>query len=313
MKSSPEVQDAPVSTIPTSDEVRAMLPDEPRWKYILRKIDVPVQLGRLAILLLLWWLWWSDTIWDGWDALSIFGVQPFPNVAPTFRAAPGETWNFLREVLQEKLFWEDVLVTVKEALVGFLIAAILGVTAGLLLGRFNRLSKIFGPFIILFNAMPKIAFLPLILVIYGVGEMSKVVLIIMIGFFIVQVPTMSAVSLVDPDLEMVAETMGATTFQRFIKVTLPAILPSILGALRLAAIISIQGAVFGEIFAAKRGVGQRLITAANQLNYEQLFAYVFALAVISLILNGIIGAIERRALRWQSSSQSTASNAGVSL
>lgn len=295
---------AATNDIPTAEDVRAMLPEEPTWKYWVRKIDIPVQLGRIALLVLMWWLWWSDTIWDGWDSLSIFGVQPFPNVPPTFRAAPGETWDYLKEILGERLFWVDFWVTVKEALAGFVIASFLGVTVALLLGRFKRFQKIFGPFIILFNAMPKIAFLPLILVVYGVAEMSKVVLIVIIVFFVVQVPTQAAVSLVDPDLEMVATTMGASQFQRFTKVTLPAIMPSILGALRLGAIISVQGAVFGEIFSAKRGLGQRLITQSNQLNYEALFALVFVLAVVSLILNGLIGAAERYLLRWKTQSGS---------
>lgn len=303
MRSSDEHLDSDEAPVPSGDEIRSMLPSEPTWRYWLRRIDVPVQLGRLAVLLLIWWLWWSETVWDGWDSLSIFGVQPLPNVPPTFRAAPGDTWNYLTDILGERLFWVDFWVTVKEALSGFVIAAALGITAGLVLGRFRRVHKIFGPFIILFNAMPKIAFLPLILVVYGVAEMSKVVLIVIIVFFVVQVPTQSAVALVDPDLEMVATTMGASTFQRFRMVTLPAIMPAILGALRLGAIISVQGAVFGEIFAAKRGLGQRLITQANQLNYDALFALVFVLAVVSLVLNGVIGAIERYALRWQSQSR----------
>lgn len=290
--------------IPTAAAVRAMLPQEPTWKYWLRRIDIPVQLGRIAFLLVVWWLWWSETIWDGWDSLSIFGIQPLPNVPETFRAAPGGTWDYLTDILGERLFWVDFWVTVKEALSGFAIASILGISAGLILGTFRRVHKIFGPFIILFNAMPKIAFLPLILVVYGVAEMSKVVLVIIIVFFVVQVPTQAAVALVDPDLEMVATTMGASQMQRFRMVTLPAIMPSILGALRLGAIIAVQGAVFGEIFAARRGLGQRLITQANQLNYDALFALVFVLAIVSLVLNGLIGALERYALRWQSQSRS---------
>ena len=297
MKSS--VEESSVSPIPTPDEVRAMLPSESRFRYNLRRLDLGVQIGRISLLLGIWWLWWSETIWNGWEGLSIFGITPFPNVPQTFRAAPGATWDYLVEILGERLFWVDFWVTVKEALAGFVIAAVLGVLTGLIFGRFRRISKVFGPFVILFNAMPKIAFLPLILVVYGVAEMSKVVLIVIIVFFIVQVPTQAAVSLVDPDLEMVATTMGATQIQLFRKVTLPAIMPAVLGALRLGAIISVQGAVFGEIFAAKRGLGQRLITQANQLNYDALFAMVFVLAVVSLVLNGVIGALERRALKWQ--------------
>ena len=88
-------------------------------------------------------------------------------------------------------------------------------------------------------------------------------------------------------------------------VTLPAISPAILGALRLAAIISIQGAIFGEIFASKRGLGQRLIPSAHMLDYDGLFAMVFVLAVIALLINGVIGRAEKYFLRWQVGEPST--------
>ena len=289
----------------TQDEVRAMMTEESIWSYRLRKFDPGVQLGRLALIVGFWWLWWSETIWDGWDAISIFGIQPFPNVNEVFRASPGATWDYLVEFLPESLFWQDALVTMKEALIAFVIASILGVVAGVVLGNFQRVAKIFGPFIILINAMPKIAFLPLILVVYGVGEMSKVVLAVIIAFFIVQVPTQAAVSLVDPDLITVARTMGASNNQIFRMVTVPAIGPAILGAMRLAAIMSVQATVFGEIFASKRGLGQRLITSANMLDYNGLFAIVFVLAVFALIVNGVIGLAEKRILRWQVGQQST--------
>ena len=289
----------------SQDEVRAMMTEESIWSYRLRKFDPGVQLGRLALILGFWWLWWSETIWDGWDSLSIFGIQPFPNVNEVFRASPGATWDYLVEFLPESLFWQDALVTMKEALIAFVIASILGVVAGVVLGNFQRVAKIFGPFIILINAMPKIAFLPLILVVYGVGEMSKVVLAVIIAFFIVQVPTQAAVSLVDPDLITVARTMGASNNQIFRMVTVPAIGPAILGAMRLAAIMSVQATVFGEIFASKRGLGQRLITSANMLDYNGLFAIVFVLAVFALIVNGVIGLAEKRILRWQVGQQST--------
>ena len=289
----------------SQDEVRAMMTEESIWSYRLRKFDPGVQLGRLALILGFWWLWWSETIWDGWDSLSIFGIQPFPNVSTVFRASPGATWDYLVEFLPESLFWQDAYVTMKEAMIAFVIASILGVVAGIVLGNFRRVAKIFGPFIILINAMPKIAFLPLILVVYGVGEMSKVVLAVIIAFFIVQVPTQAAVSLVDPDLITVARTMGASNNQIFRMVTVPAIGPAILGAMRLAAIMSVQATVFGEIFASKRGLGQRLITSANMLDYNGLFAIVFILAVFALIVNGLIGLAEKRILRWQVGQQST--------
>lgn len=303
MGEAPTSTDSGVEPPLTQAEVRAMLPQQSKSEYWIKRIDVPVQLFRIAIVLLVWWLWWSEIVWDGWEAISIFGVQPFPNVPPTFRASPYETWIYFTEIYHEKLFWLDLWTTVKEALIGFAIGSGLGLLVGISLGRFRRSANVIGPFIVILNAMPKIAFLPLILIVYGVGEMSKVVLVVLITFFIVQVPVQAAVGLVDPDLDTVARTMGATQRDLFLKVTLPGITPAVLGAFRLSAIFAVQAAVFGEIFSARRGLGQRLITAANQLNYGDMFAIVFILALIALVMNGVIGYAERRALRWQSDNQ----------
>ena len=192
---------AGLATALSQEEVEALIPHEPTWRYWLRRIDIPVQLLRIGILVLIWWLWWSEVLWNGWDAFSVFGVQPFPNVPETFRASPYETWQYFTEIYHEQLFWQDLWVTVKEALIGFALGSILGLLVGIVLGRFRRASRAVGPFVVIVNAMPKIAFLPLILIVYGVGEMSKVVLAVLIVFFIVQVPTQAAVALVDPDLD----------------------------------------------------------------------------------------------------------------
>lgn len=74
------------ATIPTASDVRAMMPQVSPLRYWIDRIDIPVQLGRIALFIGMWWLWWSDTIWNGWDSFSVFGITPFPNVPPTFRA-----------------------------------------------------------------------------------------------------------------------------------------------------------------------------------------------------------------------------------
>ena len=285
------------------EEVEALIPHESIWRYRLRRLDIPVQLMRIGILVGIWMLWYYDVIWNGWDAFSVFGIQPFPNVHEAFRASPGDTWEFFESNYAEKLFWQDLWVTVKEALFGFAIGSSLGLFIGVVLGRIRRAAKTVGPFLVLINATPKIAFAPLILIVYGVGETSKVVLAVLIVFFIVEVPVQAAVGLVDPDLDMVARTMGASQRQRFTKVTLPGITPAVFGALRLSAVISVLAVVFGEMLTAKRGLGQRLQTAANMLSYDDTFAIVAILAVVALVLNGVIGFAERKALRWQSSHQ----------
>jgi NitT/TauT family transport system permease protein len=208
-------------------------------------------------------------------------------------------WDGIYKIVGTGLFWEDLWVTLKEALAGFVIGGGAGLIVGLIAGRYVRFGKVIGPFLTFANALPKIALAPIFLLWFGVGEQSKIVLAVVVVFFIVQIPTQSAVGMIDPDLDLVVTSMGAGEFQKFRKVVLPGILAPVFGALRLAVIFSLLSVVFAEILSAKRGLGLRLITAKNNFNIGEMFAYTVVLAFLALALNGLVGLIERRALRWQ--------------
>lgn len=255
------------------------------WRHVVKVIDFPVQFARILLLVLLILLW------------QFIVEQEY--VDRIFMATPKEVWDAFWDVIGTSLFWEDFWVTLKEAIVGFVVGGGLGLFVGLLAGRYVRIGKVFNPFLTLANALPKIAFAPIFLLWFGVGEMSKIVLGAVVVFFIVQVPTQAAVNLVEPDLRVVADSMNATEYQKFTKIILPGILAPVFGAFRLAAIFSLLSVVFAEILGAKRGLGLRLITAKNNFNIGEMFAYTIILALIALLLNGVIGLIERRALRWQ--------------
>lgn len=271
----------------------SVLPAPPsRSRRVVRQIDIPVQLARvvLLVLLLLFWQLIVDREW----------------VNRIFMATPGEVWDSFWKVTRSKLFWEDVTVTLKETVAGFVFGGSLGLLVGLLTGRYTRVGKVFSPFLTFANALPKIAFAPIFLLWFGVGEMSKIVLASVVVFFIVQVPTHAAVGLVEPDLRVVADSMKANEFQKFSKIILPGILAPVFGAFRLAAIFSLLSVVFAEILGAKRGLGLRLITAKNNFDIGTMFAYTIILALIALSLNGIIGLLERKTLRWQDAGGRTA-------
>lgn len=283
-----ELHDLPdhprASRTPTFD-ISTLPPAPTRGRRLLKRLDIPTQLARLVLLVLLLVLW------------QVAVDHEFVN--RIFAATPREVWDGMFHIVQTKLFWEDMWVTMKEAIVGFLIGGGLGLVAGLITGRYERIGKIIGPFLTFANALPKIALAPIFLLWFGVGEQSKIVLAVIVVFFIVQIPTHSAVSLIEPDLDLVVTSMGAKEYQKFTKVVLPGILPPVFGALRLAAIFSLLSVVFAEILSAKRGLGLRLITAKNNFNIGQMFAYTIVLAILALVLNGVVGMIERRALRWQ--------------
>ena len=116
-------------------------------------------------------------------------------------------WDGFVDIVGTRLFWEDTVVTLREAVVGFVIGGALGLLVGLLAGRYDRIGKVFMPFLTFANALPKIALAPILLLWFGVGESSKIVLAAIVVFFIVQVPTQAAVRLIDPDLNVVVDSL----------------------------------------------------------------------------------------------------------
>ena len=267
-----------------------------RWR--IRQLDIPTQLLRLLVLVTGFLVWQYELIFKG-VPITVFGFEPLPEINPIFYAVPTDVWKYLADYYHDLMFWKDLWVTLQEAICGFGIGGSTGFIVGIVLGYFMKLQKIFGPFLVFANAVPKIAFAPILILWYGVDMGSKIALATIIVFFIVQMPTTAAVGLVDPDLNMLATTMGANKSQLFKKVVIPGIMPAVFGALRLAAIYAMLSVVFGEFIASKRGLGQRLLVSTNMFNMADAFALMLVLAVVALALNGVIGLAERRVLKWQ--------------
>jgi NitT/TauT family transport system permease protein len=254
------------------------------WQRITA-VDPGVQLARVAILVAALALW-TLAVDRGW-------------VLRIYAATPRQTWDQLVHLLGTGSFWSNLALTLQETLAGWVIGSALGLVTGLILGRWQRGAKVMDPYLTFMNATPKIALAPFFILWFGIGANSKIVLAAMIVFFIVQVPTQAAVALVLPDLELVVTTMGATELQKFRKVVLPGIMPSVFGALRLGAVYALLAVVLGEFIAAQRGLGQSLITATNQFNMATAFALLIVLAVLAVGINSLIGLVERRLLRWR--------------
>jgi len=280
----------------TSEKTKVDPGELRRWR--IRQLDIPTQLLRLLVLAIGFLVWEYELIFKG-VPITVFGFEPLPKINPIFYAVPTDVWKYLADYYHNLMFWKDLWVTLQEAIWGFVIGGSTGFIVGIVLGYFIRLQKIFGPFLVFANAVPKIAFAPILILWYGVDMGSKIALATIIVFFIVQMPTTAAVGLVDPDLNMLATTMGANKSQLFKKVVIPGIMPAVFGALRLAAIYAMLSVVFGEFIASKRGLGQRLLVSTNMFNMADAFALMLVLAVVALALNGVIGLAERRVLKWQ--------------
>lgn len=254
----------------------------------LRNVDGLVVVGWIAVFVALIALW-QLAVNQGW-------------INRLYAATPRETWNRLLHLLGSSSFYTNARITLQETAGGWALGSSFGLLAGLVLGRWRRFAKVFDPYLTFANATPKIALAPFFILWFGVDQTSKVALAATIVFFIVQVPVQAAVSTVQPDLDLVATTMGASEMQKFLKVVLPGIMAPLFGALRLALVYSLLAVVLGEFIAARKGLGQQLISASNQFDMATAFAVMIVLACLAVIINSGLAAIEHHLLRWQNAS-----------
>jgi NitT/TauT family transport system permease protein len=189
--------------------------------------------------------------------------------------------------------------TLLEAGLGFAISAVLGValSAGIANSRF--LERGILPYVIVSNAVPIIAIVPLLNIWLGFGITTKIVIAAIITFFPIVTNTTRGLKAADARILDLMHSINATASQVFFKVQLPSALPFVFAGFRIAASLSLVGAVVGEFYGADRGLGYLVITAATQLRTDLLFVAIIVLASIGILAFWSFGLLERWAMHGQ--------------
>jgi len=194
---------------------------------------------------------------------------------------------------------EHLTSSIGRALAGFAVAVVLAVPLGVLIGWYRPVADFLNPILEIFRNTAALALLPVFVLILGIGETSKVALVIYACTFPILLNTISAVRTVDPLLVKSARSMGISSPVVFRKVVLPASVPMIFTGIRMAAASSILVLIAAEMVGAKAGLGYQ-ITAA-QLNFQipEMYAGIIVIAVVGLVFNGVLVTAERRLSRWR--------------
>jgi NitT/TauT family transport system permease protein len=189
--------------------------------------------------------------------------------------------------------------TVIEALSGFVIAAIFGVSlsGGIVHSRF--LERGLLPYIIVSNAIPIIAIMPLLTIWFGFGIVPKIMICAIISFFPIVTNTTRGLRSADYRVIEFMRSINATPLQVFLKVQLPSALPFIFAGFKIAASLALVGAVVAEFYSSDRGLGYLIITSATELRTDLLFVAITILAVLGVIAFSIFGRLERWATRGE--------------
>jgi len=215
-----------------------------------------------------------------------------------FLATPWQTALALVQLWQEGALQHHAWVSGQEFVIGFAIAVALGIPIGLATAASRRTAAAVNPWVSGLYATPIIALAPLVILWFGIGIWSKVVVVISLVIFPVIINTEAGVRNADRQLVEAVRSFGASQMQIFMKVSLPCALPFILAGLRLGVGRGLIGVVVGELFGARAGLGYLIIQSAEIFNMPKLFAGVVVLAAAGIVLTAAFQALERRLVPW---------------
>jgi len=196
--------------------------------------------------------------------------------------------------------WYATWATLRNTFWGFIVGVGSGVSVGLVLGRSEFLARVFEPFIIAFNSLPRIALVPLIVLAFGLGDASKIMTAWVIVFFVVFFSTYEGARAVDRDHINVARLMGASNWQITWTVVVPSTLAWVFAMLTPALSFSLIGVIIGEFIGAQVGLGRLIIEAEATLETADMMVALFVLMAVGVVLALLIRKLQRYLLRWQS-------------
>jgi ABC-type nitrate/sulfonate/bicarbonate transport system permease component len=206
-------------------------------------------------------------------------------------------WREFVDVLSSGEFLPDLAVTLGELAIAFLISSFSGVTVGYLISRSQYLIRVFEPLLAGIYSIPIILFLPLYVLLLGLGPASKIALGGTISFFPIVLSTIAGFGYVERIYITAARSMGATYYQLFRYVLLPAALPVILSGLRMGFTVALLSILGSETLASLAGLGHRIVHLAESMDMARMFAYIVFAVAIAALLNTVVSALEARGKR----------------
>ena len=189
-------------------------------------------------------------------------------------------------------------ISMQRALYGFLIATVVAIPLGFLMGRYRRLEKVCDLFIQGLRNTSQFALLPVFIMILGIGETSKIAITFWAAIWYILINTISGVKNVDYLYIKAAKSMGSGDIELFRKVILPASVPSIISGARLGVKGSLMAVIGAEMLAAKSGLGYFIQNSQLVYRIPEMYAGILALAVLGLIVNYVLIVLERKATEW---------------
>ena len=212
--------------------------------------------------------------------------------------APSSVARALYRGIESGLYATHLYVTISETLLGFALGCALAFAAGSLIALSRTVEYYLYPLVVMFQAMPKVALVPIILIWFGLGISSKVVSAALVAFFPLMVNTIVGLRSADEDRVNLMRSLAASRWQIFRMLQLPSALPYLFAGLEIAMIFSLIGAIVAELISAEKGLGTLMQSMSFTMDTAGEFSILILLAILGLVLNGLIRLVRRQVLFW---------------
>jgi NitT/TauT family transport system permease protein/putative hydroxymethylpyrimidine transport system permease protein len=229
-----------------------------------------------------------------WEVLAdLLSIEPFLVPAPT------EVAEALWE--DRSLLAEDAWVTLREVVLGFLLALVAGVALAILIHLSETSRRALYPLLVASQTIPIVVLAPVLVVWFGFGIVPKLLIIALICFFPITVNAYDGLRSVDPELLKMMRTLGADRLQTLRRAELPWALPFIFSGAKIAVAVAVIGAVFGEWAGSDSGLGHLILVSSGELSTSLTFAAIAVLSAIAICLFALLALLERRVVTWKES------------
>ena len=227
-----------------------------------------------------------------WDVLAdLLSIEPFLVPAPTDVAE--SLWE------DRSLLADDAWVTLREVVLGFLLALVAGVGLAILIHLSETSRRALYPLMVASQTIPIVVLAPVLVVWFGFGIVPKLLIIALICFFPITVNAYDGLRSVDPELLKMMRTLGANRLQSLRRAELPWALPFIFSGAKIAVAVAVIGAVFGEWAGSDSGLGHLILVSSGELSTSLTFAAIAVLSAIAICLFGLLALLERRIVTWK--------------
>jgi NitT/TauT family transport system permease protein len=222
-----------------------------------------------------------------WELLVRLGGYP-PFILP----GPGDVYAKLASALGQGLLWRHARITLSEIGGGLVLGLSTATVLGYAMAKSHTLERFLAPYVVASQSIPIVALAPLLVIWFGTGRLSKVLVCALTIFFPMLVNTIVGVRSVDPDLVALMRSLQATRWQTFAMLEVPSALPMLLGGLKVSVTLSVIGAVVGEFVAADRGLGFLINVARGNFDTSLMFVALLTLVTIALLLYLVVVLVE---------------------